>query len=115
MFARAASVFVLALPLLATANVLPRNGSGGSECDTGSLQCCSSVQSSTSTSATAAASLLGLLGIVTGPITGLVGLTCNPILGILSSTSCNQQAACCTGNSFSGIIVVGCSPINVGA
>ena len=44
MFARAASVFVLALPLLATASVLPRNG-GGSSCDTGSLQCCSSVQS----------------------------------------------------------------------
>ncbi|KAF8885081.1 hypothetical protein CPB84DRAFT_1788674 [Gymnopilus junonius] len=43
MFARAASVFVLALPLLAAANAIPRNN--GDQCTTGSLQCCSSAQS----------------------------------------------------------------------
>ena len=44
MFARATSAFVLALPVLAAANVLPRNDGGGpsNQCNTGSLQCCNS-------------------------------------------------------------------------
>ena len=40
MLARAASVFVLALPLLAAATALPRGGGGGGGCSSGSPQCC---------------------------------------------------------------------------
>ena len=43
MLARATSAFVLALPVLAAANVLPRTG-GGSQCNTGSTYCCNSVE-----------------------------------------------------------------------
>lgn len=44
MFSRAASVFVLALPVFAAASVLPRTDGGGpsNQCNTGSTQCCNS-------------------------------------------------------------------------
>ncbi|KAF8810457.1 hydrophobin [Phlegmacium glaucopus] len=112
MFARAASVFVLALPLLATASVLPRNDPPPTnQCNSGSLQCCNS----TSTASNPVTSLLlGLLGINVGSVTGLVGLTCSPltIIGV-SGTSCNQQAVCCTNNTFNGLVALGCTPINL--
>lgn len=43
-------------------------------------------------------------------ITSEVGLNCVPILG----SPCSTQNVCCTGNNFSGVIVIGCSPINIG-
>jgi len=108
MFARSSAVFVLALPLLAAATALPRNPS---QCNSGSLQCCESTQSPTSTSLTA---LFGLLGIVASTLDALVGVTCSPITVIgVSGTSCNQQAVCCTNTSFNGLVALGCTPINL--
>ncbi|KAF9483029.1 fungal hydrophobin [Pholiota conissans] len=112
MFARASSVFVLALPVLAAANVLPRtDGSGPSnQCNTGSLQCCNS----TATSASQLTGVAGLLAALLGPITGIIGVTCSPITVIgASGTSCNEQPVCCTNNSFNGVIALGCTPINI--
>ncbi|KAF5347800.1 hypothetical protein D9756_010272 [Leucocoprinus leucothites] len=47
-----------------------------SQCNTGSLQCCNSVQSASSG---AVGLLLGLLGVVLSDLTVLVGLTCSPL------------------------------------
>ncbi|KDR75962.1 hypothetical protein GALMADRAFT_140194 [Galerina marginata CBS 339.88] len=63
---RASAAFAFALPILAAATAIPRDGS----CNTGSITCCNQVQSSTSTGI---AQLAGLLGIDLGSITGLVG------------------------------------------
>ncbi|KAF9038662.1 fungal hydrophobin-domain-containing protein [Panaeolus papilionaceus] len=107
------SAFVLALPLLAAASVLPRtDGSGPSnQCNTGSLQCCNSTQLATSSSI---AGLLGLLGVVVGSVTGLVGVTCSPISVVgISGNSCSAQPVCCTNNSFNGLIALGCTPVNL--
>ncbi|KAF9558361.1 fungal hydrophobin [Agrocybe pediades] len=110
MFART-SVVALALPLLAAASVLPRNDGPSNQCNTGTLNCCNSVQSASSSSV---AGLLGLLGIVVGDVTGLVGLNCSPINVIgISGNSCSAQPVCCTGNTFNGLITLGCSPINL--
>ncbi|PPQ78970.1 hypothetical protein CVT26_003827 [Gymnopilus dilepis] len=109
MFARAASVFVLALPVLAAASAVPRNN--GDQCTTGSLQCCSSVQDASSS---VVSLLLGLLGISVGSVTGQVGVTCSPITVIgTGSTSCSEQPVCCTDNSFNGLISLGCTPVNM--
>ncbi|KAH7921165.1 fungal hydrophobin, partial [Leucogyrophana mollusca] len=83
-----------------------------SQCDTGDLQCCNSVESASSPSATA---LLGLLGIVLSSVDVLVGLTCDPIsaIGIGSGATCNAEPVCCENNSFNGLISLGCSPVNL--
>ncbi|KJA19436.1 hypothetical protein HYPSUDRAFT_217661 [Hypholoma sublateritium FD-334 SS-4] len=84
-----------------------------SQCNTGSLQCCNSVQNA---DAPAAAALLGVLGIVLQDVTAQVGLTCSPISAIaVSGNSCSAQAACCTDNSFNGVVATGCTPINLSA
>ncbi|EJF63705.1 fungal hydrophobin [Dichomitus squalens LYAD-421 SS1] len=111
MFARAFAYAALALPLLAVATpVEVRNDA--SSCSTGSIQCCSSVQSSDSASSNI---ILGLLGIVLGDITGLIGLGCSPItvVGVGSGNACSANAVCCTNNNVGGLISIGCLPIEL--
>nr|CAD12833.1 hydrophobin 2 [Pleurotus sp. 'Florida'] len=109
MFSRVIFCTFLILPLLAAATAIPRTDTPS--CSTGSLQCCSSVQKATDPLASL---LIGLLGIVLGPLDLLVGVTCSPITVIgVGGTSCTQQTVCCTGNSFNGLIAIGCSPINI--
>ncbi|KLO09586.1 fungal hydrophobin [Schizopora paradoxa] len=82
------------------------------QCNTGSLECCNSVQSASSP---AAASLLALLGIVLQDLDVLVGITCSPLTGVgISGTSCSSDPVCCDNNSFNGVIAIGCTPINIG-
>ncbi|KAJ3515708.1 hypothetical protein NLJ89_g1590 [Agrocybe chaxingu] len=108
---RVSSAFVLALPLLAAASVLPRTDGPSNQCNTGSLQCCNSVQDASSKGL---AGILGLLGVVVGSITGQVGVTCSPISVIgIGGNSCTAQPVCCTNNSFNGLIALGCTPINI--
>ncbi|KAF8885069.1 fungal hydrophobin-domain-containing protein [Gymnopilus junonius] len=110
MFARAASVFVLALPLLTAASAIPRND--GSQCTTGSSS--AAPQPRPLTTSESGSLLLGLLGIVVGTVEGLIGLNCSPLTIIgASGTSCSEQPVCCTGNTFNGLITLGCSPINI--
>ncbi|KAF7761430.1 fungal hydrophobin [Agaricus bisporus var. burnettii] len=77
-----------------------------SQCDVGTVHCCDSTQNAKSSGVQ---NLAKSLGIDLGGVNGLVGLTCN----VLGGSSCSAQPVCCTGNSFGGLIVVGCSPINV--
>ncbi|KIJ29215.1 hypothetical protein M422DRAFT_269395 [Sphaerobolus stellatus SS14] len=105
--------FALALPvafgLLAVAAPSPQYGV--SQCNTGKASCCNTVQDASSGPVS---TLLGLLGIVAAGITGQVGLGCTPIsvIGVGQGANCAQQAVCCTGNNFNGLINVGCTPIS---
>ncbi|EDQ99412.1 type 1 hydrophobin [Laccaria bicolor S238N-H82] len=81
-------------------------------CNTGSLQCCNQTFSSTS----GEANLLGaLLNLNLGQLTGQIGLSCTPIsvIGLGQGASCTQQPVCCSGNTFNGLINVGCTPISL--
>ncbi|KAK7472328.1 hypothetical protein VKT23_000447 [Stygiomarasmius scandens] len=126
MFARTSSfvLFVLfTLPLLATASAVPQSNikahvsdlearQTNGQCQTGTLSCCSSVQSTQSNPLLGL--LLGLLGIVLGPINAEVGLNCSPISVIgVGGNSCTAQPACCQDNNFNGLITVGCSPVSI--
>jgi len=105
-----AALTTLAVATLAAATPARRNGPGN-QCNTGSLQCCNSVQAANSPSI---ATLLGLLGVVVGSVTGQVGVTCSPITVIgTGATDCNEQPVCCTDNSFKGVVALGCTPINL--
>ncbi|KAF8887548.1 fungal hydrophobin-domain-containing protein [Infundibulicybe gibba] len=109
MFSRISTLFIFALPLLAAAGAVPRT-EPASQCNTGPVQCCNSVQQASSPSA---ASLLGPLGVVLGSNVP-VGLTCSPISAVgIAGNSCSAQPVCCTGNNFNGLVVVGCTPVNL--
>ncbi|KAF8553767.1 fungal hydrophobin [Imleria badia] len=103
---------VAALVAVAAAAPSALQARDSSECNTGSMQCCLSTQTSTPTTLN---SLSGLLGIVLPTIEGLIGLGCSPIsvLGLGSGASCTEQPVCCTDNTFNGFINLGCSPINI--
>ena len=64
---------VSSLALLAVATPTPQTSS---QCNTGPIQCCNSVQSASSSSV---APLLGLLGVVVQGVNALVGINCTPI------------------------------------
>ncbi|EJD03535.1 fungal hydrophobin, partial [Fomitiporia mediterranea MF3/22] len=96
------------LAILAVATPTPQSAG---QCDTGALQCCQSVQDSNSNPISV---LLGLLGVVLGPVNIPVGVTCSPITVVgAGGTSCSAQPVCCENNSFNGLIALGCTPINI--
>ncbi|KJA29740.1 hypothetical protein HYPSUDRAFT_31726 [Hypholoma sublateritium FD-334 SS-4] len=115
-FSQLTAFATLALATLAAATATParRNtptSSPSNQCNTGSLQCCSSVQQADSEAASA---ILALLGVVVQDVTALVGITCSPITVIgVSGTSCSEQPVCCTDNTFNGVIALGCTPVNL--
>ncbi|TEB25927.1 hypothetical protein FA13DRAFT_1895658, partial [Coprinellus micaceus] len=80
-------------------------------CNSGSVQCCHSITDGGSPAVSALSGLFDL----PGTISGSVGLTCSPIaVGGIGGTNCQQQTACCTGNSYNGMLVIGCSPLGAG-
>ncbi|KAJ3476688.1 hypothetical protein NLI96_g10989 [Meripilus lineatus] len=109
MFARSTQTIlaiVLFFVVFATATPVPQTNS----CNTGPVQCCNSLQSTKDNAPLNL--LLGLLGVVLGPVEALVGLTCSPISVIgVGSSGCNTSPVCCTNNNVGGLISVGCIPI----
>ncbi|XP_006461597.1 hypothetical protein AGABI2DRAFT_193032 [Agaricus bisporus var. bisporus H97] len=116
MFARTIStiIAILFFAMLAAASVVPRTDRVPPvDCAAGGIYCCISVVGGSDHAVRLIAELLGLAW---GPgIKGLVGLTCSPIIeaGPGGGNFCSQQTVCCTGDNFSGLIVIDCSPINV--
>ncbi|KAF8553866.1 hydrophobin [Imleria badia] len=98
------------MALLASASHLEAR----SQCNTGAISCCNSVQT-----VNQASTLLGAFGLVGAAtsVGGLVGLTCTPVtvIGTGSGCSAQQQAVCCSNNEYQGLVNFGCSPINVNA
>ncbi|KAH6904337.1 hydrophobin [Coprinopsis sp. MPI-PUGE-AT-0042] len=79
--------------------------------NTGPIQCCNSTTKADDPST---AVLLGLLGIVLQDLNVIVGVTCSPITVIgLPGNSCSGQTVCCSNNNFSGVVAIGCTPINI--
>ncbi|KXN92307.1 Fruiting body protein SC3 [Leucoagaricus sp. SymC.cos] len=86
-------------------------GTPASQCNTGPVQCCNTVEKA---SDSGAAAILGLLGIVLQDLNVLVGLTCSPITVIgAGGSSCSAQAVCCQNNSFGSLISIGCVPVTL--
>ncbi|OJT09229.1 hypothetical protein TRAPUB_14304 [Trametes pubescens] len=71
------TLIILAVALVGTATARPSASSVSSQCNTGALQCCNSVQS---TDTEHVKSILGALGILNQIAEGdQAGLTCTPI------------------------------------
>ncbi|THU91476.1 fungal hydrophobin [Dendrothele bispora CBS 962.96] len=107
-FTRLATLATLATLAVATPT---RRNEPASQCNTGPVQCCNSVQSADSKSV---AGLLSLLGIVVQDVNALVGVTCSPISVIgVGGDSCSANPVCCENNSFNGIVAIGCVPVDL--
>ncbi|TFK65760.1 fungal hydrophobin [Pluteus cervinus] len=105
------ATLVLANPVTKTVTVPASTPIPASQCNTGSIQCCDSVESANSASAVA---LFGLLGIVVSDVEALVGITCTPITVIgAGGNSCSAQPVCCENDTFKGVVAIGCTPINL--
>ncbi|KAF8879288.1 hydrophobin-251 [Infundibulicybe gibba] len=113
MFVRTIALAFLAFPLITAAITIPRRAIPASQCDTGKLQCCQETQDSKALSPPTNF-LLGLLGVVLDGLTAQVGLTCSSIgVVAISGNSCSTQPVCCENNSFSGLVALGCTPVNI--
>ncbi|KAH9850880.1 fungal hydrophobin-domain-containing protein [Lenzites betulinus] len=112
MFAKLTSAFA-ALAILAVAtSAAPNDAPPASSCSTGTLQCCSSVQSSDSS---AIAPILAALGIVLQDVNVPIGLGCSGIngVGVGGSDSCSSNAVCCDSNDVGGLLSIGCLPASL--
>ncbi|KAN0079858.1 hypothetical protein V8E55_009424 [Tylopilus felleus] len=108
MFKFARIFALLPLALLVSASHLEARD----QCSTGNVNCCNSVQMYKN-----AQSYLTKHNIILPvdlDVGALLGIECSGITGIgVSGTSCTAQIACCNGDTFNGLVTVGCSPINV--
>ncbi|KAM5542042.1 hypothetical protein V8D89_004352 [Ganoderma adspersum] len=105
MFARLAALSTLAFAVLASAHA------GHDVCNTGSLQCCNAVADSQSSQG---GKILSLVDVAVGSVTGLVAVGCTPItaiVGVSISQSCTTHPVCCSDNSASGAVSLGCVPV----
>nr|AHZ18298.1 hydrophobin 2 [Tricholoma vaccinum] len=99
--------FVAAMAAFVAATPIP--GTSG-QCNTGPVQCCNSVYQSQSAESALIASIVGLN--LQG-ITGSIGTQCSPISAVGVGSNHSQQPVCCENNNYNGLIVVGCSPVNL--
>ncbi|KAI0031992.1 hydrophobin, partial [Vararia minispora EC-137] len=83
-------------------------------CNKGSLQCCNQVQAAHSVDFQTLLSqdVLSTLPQALSGSNTPVGLSCSPIAAA-TGASCNQQTVCCSNTHFSGVIAIGCMPINI--
>ncbi|KAG1820025.1 fungal hydrophobin [Suillus variegatus] len=86
--------------------------STGAQCDTGTVSCCDTTYKSNSHELSR---ILSVLNIALDPVEGNVAMGCSPIsvIGTGSGAECNQEPVCCSGNTYYGLINIGCSPINI--
>ncbi|KAI5894304.1 fungal hydrophobin SC6 [Schizophyllum commune H4-8] len=86
--------------------------SAPTQCNSGTLQCC---ESTTEAKDIDRVLLSTLLGVDVGSITGLIGKNCSPVsvVGVGAGSTCSTQTVCCDGDSFDGLINLGCKSGNV--
>ncbi|KAF9465817.1 fungal hydrophobin-domain-containing protein [Collybia nuda] len=105
-------VAILATVSLALSVAAAPGGGSDYKCNTGDIQCCNEVHQTGSARAT---QLHALVGVVVQDVAGMAGENCSPItaVGLGNGASCKQEPICCENNQMNGLIVVGCSPINI--
>ncbi|KAJ3559587.1 hypothetical protein NM688_g261 [Phlebia brevispora] len=103
-------VVIVVLAASAAVHATPATLFSRSQCDTGSVSCCNSVQPAGSDAANDA--LSGLLNIPVG-LGVPIGLDCTPInvIGEGSGANCNASPVCCENNYNGGLIGISCVPI----
>ncbi|KAG6380244.1 hypothetical protein JVT61DRAFT_8336 [Boletus reticuloceps] len=94
MFIRLSTIFFSVVALVGVATAVPTDLVLRDTCNSGSVNCCQSVQS--------IIELFGYLGLPMPAGGTQIGLTCSPVTlgGSSTGSICTQQTVCCTGNTF---------------
>ncbi|KIM57926.1 hypothetical protein SCLCIDRAFT_129401 [Scleroderma citrinum Foug A] len=115
MFIRVSAFLLPVLTLSSVVAAAPDSIAARDTCSNGTLQCCTSTYDATQTNLNV---LTGLLGIANDiPLVGpLLATNCTPItvIGAGTGANCAQQTVCCQNAQYSGVINVGCTPVNLG-
>ncbi|PSR75146.1 hypothetical protein EW026_g8276 [Hermanssonia centrifuga] len=111
MFSPTAAIFFVLVTLPLTALASPAILARASDCNTGPVQCCDSVQPANSPQVLDMFKSLNL----DIPINAPVGLNCSPlnVLGGGVSGSCKANPVCCENNQMNGLINTGCVPVSL--
>ncbi|KAH9994191.1 hypothetical protein BJV77DRAFT_1066831 [Russula vinacea] len=91
-----------------------KKGDSYGQCSTGSQHCCNQVNRADESSKIDSLGLLGLGAFVDviKSSNKLWGSDCSPFLA--GNTACSNQPICCQDNKMDGLIVIGCSNIDLG-
>ncbi|KAF8484025.1 hypothetical protein DFH94DRAFT_726074 [Russula ochroleuca] len=90
-----------------------KKGDSYGQCSTGSQHCCNQVNRADESSKLDSLGLLGLSAIVDviKSSNKLWGSDCSPFLG--ENTACSNKPICCQDNKMEGLVVIGCSNIDL--
>ncbi|OAX39835.1 fungal hydrophobin [Rhizopogon vinicolor AM-OR11-026] len=101
-----------AIPTLLSARDNSTCSSSGALCNTGTVSCCQTIYPSNSS---ALSKITSALNIPLDPVQGFVGMGCSPlsVIGPGSGAVCTQESVCCSGNTYYGLINIGCTAINI--
>ncbi|KIM64864.1 hypothetical protein SCLCIDRAFT_1212961 [Scleroderma citrinum Foug A] len=107
MFSRVLAVLPLAVLAVANSHL-----NGRDQCSNGSAQCC---QMLTTQQLAQQGYSKDVIAAVAATVQAVAGVQCSPITVIGAGSGCqvNQQAVCCTGDKFNGLVQLGCNNINV--
>ncbi|RXW20039.1 hypothetical protein EST38_g5797 [Candolleomyces aberdarensis] len=85
-----------------------------SQCNNGEIYCCNQTQEAESVDKRTSL-ILELVGVDASNLQGVVGSNCSPLtaIGVGSGGSCSTQQVCCQKNFNNGLVVIGCSPIDI--
>ncbi|KAJ7467652.1 hypothetical protein FB451DRAFT_1401641 [Mycena latifolia] len=100
--------FVVASLLAGTIAAPPSTVKRDDICETGIPECCSRVESASSSIVMEVAAVLDIT--LPSDVSGNVGISCSPIVPFGNYCSYPSKVECCTGTVFeSGLLVLGCT------
>ncbi|KAL1743903.1 fungal hydrophobin-domain-containing protein [Schizophyllum fasciatum] len=84
-------------------------------CTAGETYCCNEVTKAKNLHGAERETIHALLGLKLGSLDDVVGAGCSQpgVLG-LGSNACHAQTVCCDGETFNGLVTVGCKPGSIG-
>ncbi|RPD56779.1 fungal hydrophobin [Lentinus tigrinus ALCF2SS1-7] len=110
-----ATLATLALATIGSVTAVPSyvskaSSDSTSQCDTGSISCCNSLEPANSGKGKTIIDSLG----IDVPTQSYLGLQCSPLdtSSVGGNPSCSANPVCCSGNTY-GTLSAGCIPINV--
>ncbi|THU90445.1 fungal hydrophobin [Dendrothele bispora CBS 962.96] len=99
------------LASLATLATLAAATIPASQCTTGPIECCDSVQPASSD---AVSKVLATIGVVLQDVNVDVGLTCSPVSVIgVGGNSCSASPVCCEDKTFAPLAAINCVPVDL--